>query len=643
MLQTIRDRLTGPVVWVVIGLISVPFAIWGVQSFQSGGSDPAVAEVGGVKITQSQFRKAYEQHYRQLQQLMGENFRADEIDQAAQREQVLKGMVQDLLLRQYAHDAGYRVDDGALRQYLEVIPAFQDQGRFSAQRYREVLASVGQSPDRFEAQQREALTVEQLRNSVLGSAFVTPGEVSAGWRLAQQERSFSYVQFAPAKYLGSITISEDRVKQRYEEKKANYQAPERIQLSYLELALDQLPKGEPPSQEMLKTLYDAEKDSRFSSPEERHASHILISFGADKDASKKKAEGIRQQLRQGADFAELARASSEDPGSKGKGGDLGWVKHGTLTPKFEAALYALRSEGDISEPVETEFGWHIIRLVALRPAHTDPFESPAVQKTLLDLFQQRHAEQTFQDMSDKLGQLAFENPTSLDPAAKALDLKVQTSEWFTRAGGAGVAANRDVIAAAFSREVLQDGDNSKPIVLDASHVAVVRKAAYEAPRQRELAEVADQIRDELKSEAARAQAQSEAAAFLAALQGGQSIAEAAKARNLSVVSRGSVRRDMADVDKALLEAVFKMPRPVNGKPSRIQAPLQKDEVAVIELDVVKDPPPPAFDAPDLKRDANAQRDAIAGAEFGAYRKGIERQVKVSLKNPPAVDTEAPAP
>jgi peptidyl-prolyl cis-trans isomerase D len=327
MLQTIRDRLTGPLLWAIIAVLFVPFAFFGIQSLQNGGggTDPTLVEVGDAKITQSQFHNAYEQRYRELQQRMGENFRADQVPQAQMRQEVMQQLIQDLVLKQYTRDVGYRIDDAGLRRYLETMPYFQENGQFSSNQYKSVLASVGQTPEQFEASLRQNLPIDQLRDTVLQTAFVVPRAVDASWKLDHQERTFSYVTFQPAKYLASVNVSDDQIKQRYEQKKDSYKAPERIKLSYVELALDQLPKAAAPSAEVLKTIYDARKAALFSSPEQRRASHILIAFGADKNASKQKAEDLYNKIKGGADFAELAKANSDDPGSKVKGGDLGWI------------------------------------------------------------------------------------------------------------------------------------------------------------------------------------------------------------------------------------------------------------------------------------------------------------------------------
>lgn len=636
MLQTIRERMTGPILWGIIGVLIIPFALFGVQTLQGGGGgDPTVAEVGGVKITQSQFQNEYRGRYQELAQRMGDNFRADDVQLSKLRDEVLQDMIQREVLKQYTHDTGYRVDDAGLRAYLEAMPYFQDNGHFSADRYRNTLTSVGQTPERFEAQQRVMLPQEQLRGAVLDSAFITPLQGEAAWKLLHQQRVFSYVKFDPAKYQSAVTIGDDQIKQRYESKKDSYKAPERIKLAYVELALDELPKATAPNADVLKAIYEKHKASLFATPEQRRASHILIAFGADKAAAKKKADDLYAKIKAGADFGEAAKANSDDPGSKSKGGDLGWVKHGMMVPKFEAALFAMGKAGDISEPVETEYGWHIIKLEELKPAATTPFEDAGVQKQLLDVYQQQDAITRFNDMSTKLDQLSFENSSSLEPVAKALGLQVKTTDWFTRKGGADVAANQSVIAAAFSQPVLQDNENSKPIGLDPQHLVVVRKAEYEAPRQLSQAEVSEQIRTELRDEGAKAKAEAAAAALLKSADEGQTFEAATKAAGVTPIAPGAIERDNKDLPPALVGAVFKLPRPVATKLGYGQATLDDGGIAVIALSAVNDPQPQSTTQDSIHASGNQLRSTRAGAEFAAYRSVVEKEVKVKIKATPA--------
>jgi peptidyl-prolyl cis-trans isomerase D len=636
MLQSIRDRTSGLVAGFIVALLVVPFAFWGVQSFTGGGGDPVVAKVGSEKIKESQFRRAYEQRYQQYLQLMGENFRADQFDQGKFQQSVLDDMTQESLLRQQADKLGYRANDAILFNAISAIPAFQSDGKFNTEQYRAMLARQNMTPQRFESQLRQSLEIDQMREAITDTAFMPPVERQQLMEVAGQQREISYALLDIARYAEKATVSDDAVKQRYEDTKSQYMAPERIKLAYVELSQDTLPAAAAPDQDVLKVLYDAEKGSRFTSAEQRKVSHILINFGPDKSVAKKKAEAIEAKLKAGADFAALAKSDSDDVGSKAKGGDLGWLKRGDMPSSFEKAAWSLGT-GETSGPVETEFGWHLIHIDQIKPSSVKPFTDAEVQQQLTELYRTREKQKQFEEASNKLEQLAFENPTSLEPVAKALGLKVRTTDWFTRAGGSDLAANDAVKEAAFSPEVLKDGENSKPLAVGDSRLVVIRKDQYEAPRQRTFDEVADQVRRAMREEQGRTEAQADAKAMLASLEAGKPLAEVAAALGAEVKDVGALRRDDTTQDSALVEAAFKLPHPTGDKPRFGEARLSNGDVAVLVLSKIHPPPPEA-----MPRDPGQFNQLAAGMEYEAYRSRLAEQIKVKIVNAPQAQ-EAAAP
>ncbi len=640
MLQTIRDRVSGPIIWAIIALIAIPFAFVGIESFQSGGADPTVAKVGDQKITSSQLEAAYQQRLQRLQQMLGENFRSDMIEPARFREGVLQEMVQETAMQQHAAEAGYTASDAAILDAIRAIPAFQKDGQFSAELYREALSRQGLDPQGFERQLRDGLSVDQIRDGVLASAFVTPAESAAAWRLARQERVFTSARFKAADYEAQITVSDEDIAKHFAEQGDRYKAPERLKLKVVELNLEKLPEAPVPEAAVLKALYDADSNA-FASSEERRARHILIAFGADKSAALKKAQEAKTKLDGKADFATVASELSDDPGSKTNGGDLGWVRKGLMTPKFEESLFSLQ-KGQVSEPVETEFGWHLIKLEDVKPAVTKAFEDPAVQAELLARYRKRDVEKRFQELSEKIDELAFEKNSTLDPVAEAVGGTVETTDWFTRTSGTGLTANQAVIQAAFSPEVLQDNENSKPISLGANHVAIVRKAEYEPARAKTIEEVREQVRAELKTARAAEKAKLEAETTLKAVEAGASLATVAAEHQHGVVASGAVRRDTQGVDRALLDAAFRLSRPAAGKVSVGKADLGSGEIAVIALTEVKDATPETDDSA-FKQQSTQLKDALAGAEFASFRTDLETRLGVDRKELPAADPTTPTP
>ncbi|MEQ1437945.1 SurA N-terminal domain-containing protein [Fontimonas sp. SYSU GA230001] len=636
MLQHIRDRTSGLIAGIVVAIIVIPFAFFGIESFYGGGGDPVVAKVGSQKIHDSQFRRQYEQRYQQLVQMMGENFRADMLDQNRLREAVLRDMTQEAMLRQYTEKHGYQADDATLFGVIAAEPAFQRDGKFDTRAYRDALSRVGYTVGRYESQLRDTVEMNQMREAVVDTAFVTDVELQQAARLQNQERTLQYAMFDVARYRERVSVTDEQIAARYDETKSRYQAPERLRLAYVELSLDALADAAAPADDVLKVLYEAEKAGRFTTQEERRARHILVGFGADKAAARKKIEDLAARIAGGADFAQLARDNSEDPGSKAAGGDLGWVRRGQMVKTFEDALFALK-ENEVSAPVETEFGWHLIRLDQLKPSTVRPFDDAEVRRELTELFQNRERQQRFQEQSERLEQLAFENPASLDPVAQALGLKVQTTDWFERGKGSGIAANRNVETAAFAPEVLQDGENSKPIVVGDNKLVVIRKAEYEAPRQKPLDEVRDSVRAELIDEAARKRVADEAAEVLNAVRAGTDFQQIVSAKGGELRNPGAIRRDDRNAQRAVVDAAFRLPRPAEGQVSYGEAELPDGSRAVIALSAVG-----AGTQSDTLVDAQRKRlrDVGAGAEFGAYMKVIEDAVGIKILKPPAA---APSP
>jgi peptidyl-prolyl cis-trans isomerase D len=633
MLQFFRDRLTGAMVWVFAALIIVPFAFWGVESFRGGGGDPTVADVGGVKITQSQFHGAYQQRFAQLQELMGE--RAAQIDTDRLRTEVLNAMVEETALRQFARQAGYRASDVELIEQLREIPAFQENGKFSQSAYTALLARRGQSAQQFETLMRNGLVLQQLQDTLSSSHFEVDEAVKLLYRIEHQQRSFDYVRIDPAKFLDAVEITDAQLHAEFDAHAELYRSPERVKLQYVELAIDKLGEAPTPAKDVLKAIYDEKRLSMFATPEERHARQLLVAFGADKEAAHKKAEALADQLKKGGDFAALVKEKTDDLGSKASGGDLGWVRRGnTPAPAFEAALYALQP-GEVSVPVETPYGWHIIKLEGVHPEDVKAFDDAAVQQQLLGLYKQQWAAQTFHENSDKLDQLSFENPSSLDPVAKALGLTVTTTDWLTRESHEGIAATPAVMTAAFSPVVVQDGENSKPLQLSPTDWVVIRKAEYEPSRQLSFDEVVPRVRETVRRNAALAKAKAIADGLVAAVQGGQPFSAAAKAQGLSVQTVALANRVQLGVDAALLNGAFRLAAPAAGKVTMGQATLDQDAVGVIALNSVIEGDWQKAPSGELQQLASRLHQGGAGAEFNAYQNAAQQDVGVKIVSQPS--------
>ena len=631
MLQSIRDKVTGYVAIGVIFLITIPFSFWGIDSYFTASDNPEVAEVGGVEITKSELDRAYDQQLQQLRRLMGESFREDQLNPESFRRDVLDNLIQQKALEIYIHKSGLAVDDGTVSAYVRNLPVFQVDGQFSQQTYLSLLSRQGLSPAAFENDVRASLAVDQIREAVLESAFLSGAVVANTYRLLQQKRELSYLRFEADALKSEVAVSDADVQKRYERDTVSYSLPERVKLSYVLLDKSAYDNEPPPEEAMLRDMYETEKSARFSKPEQRRARHILIRVDDDTsdEQAREKLQNLASQIEGGADFAELAKSSSEDPGSRDKGGALDPVTRGMLDPAFEDALFALEPN-QVSDPLRTDFGWHLIRLEEVIAAAVLPFEDAQVQEELSTLYQTKMREEHFRQDVERMGQLAYEHDASLDAVAEGLGLPLQQTDWVTRNKGEGIAANAAVRQSAFSDEVLQDGYNSRVLDLDSTRKLVVRVAEHEAARVRPIEEVRDDIVEELKTEGARALARERGLQALEKLRNGASLSALSQGAGVSMKQVGMVGRDSEALDVEAIEMLFSMPRPVDGKPSRQGLVLSNGDFAVVQMGKVEDPDFSSVAEAERRNTERNLKDRIAGAEFEAFLAALREELDVEI-------------
>jgi peptidyl-prolyl cis-trans isomerase D len=413
-----------------------------------------------------------------------------------------------------------------------------------------------------------------------------------------------------------VSIDEAAITAHYEANQANYQTPETVDLEYIELALAEMAANIDVSDDALRAVYDEERD-RFQTPEERHARHILIAADDGEDAARAKAEEIAQRARNGEDFAALAAEFSTDAGTKAQGGDLGWVSRGMLVGPFEDALFEMQT-GDVRGPVRSDFGFHVIKLDEVRESTTQPFE--AVREELASEQRTRRAEQQFYDRANELGDKAFDAYNNLASVATEMNLPLKTLAAFPRTGDPAVFANSAaVVMAAFDDQMLESGKNSEVIELADDDVVVVRVTAHHLPTAKPLAEVHDQIRDELVN--ARAQELSEQAAndFLtAASQPGADPAALAMEHGGTWTPAAWVERTDANVPTEVLTAAFALPKPAAGMPAHEVVALGSGGNAVLTLTNVEAGKPDTVSQTERDERQRQLADRVAYAELTTY-------------------------
>lgn len=584
MLQAIRERVTGIVAIFVLGLLAVPFLFFGLESYIRAVPQDAVATVGDDEISSSEFQTSFARFRQQLRQQQGDAYDEIATNQPIVRREHLETMIDQLLLRQHAESLGLAVSDAALFRIIGEIEAFQVDGRFDPELYRQLIRGSGRTPRGFERELREDLLVSALPTVLTGSVVVTEAEIDRMIEMQQERRRLTMLELAYRPFADRVEVSDADIEQYYADNQAAFMTTEQLSLQYVELDARNLTEGLTLSEEELRQRYDAARQ-RFLTPEARRASHILIERTDQRDdmeATALAAE-LRQRLLDGEDFAELAETYSADPGSRAMGGDLGWVEPGQMVSAFEDALYALAAPGDLSEAVETRFGLHLIRLEEIRPPQGMSFEE--AREEILAEHIERESEGLFIELSDRLVDLVFADDSTLEPVAAELGLAIQSTGRFSRRGGSGIAANPRVIEAAFSDTVLVDGLVSDPIELDRNRLVVVKLESHYPAEPRPLAEVSDTIRERIVRERATAHARQRADELAAAMgDSGDSLEQLAEEAELEPVHIEALGRFDFDHGLDFVNAIFRLPPPADQ--ATVHVLPKQDGYAVVRLEAI---------------------------------------------------------
>lgn len=575
MLQTIRDRITSWIAYVIIGLIIITFALWGIGSYFADPTTPDVAEVNDTPITLQEFQYAFQQQRQQIPQ----------IDAGFLKQLVLQQLINERLLLQTAREQGIRISDQLLQQAIVSQQVFHEDGVFNPNRYRQILSAQNLTEVAFEQSLRTSLMIEQLREGVAGSAFVTPAAVDDYIRLLKQQRAVQYIALPFDDYIEKTTVDDAAIADYFQENKDRFLHPEQVKIQYLELDLEKMAESIPVSQEELQTAYE-ENLAQYTQPEERSASHILVTIppeatAADIEEARSRAQAIYTDITSGVKTYDHAAAELKGDETV-ETGELGVVSKGLYEDSaFETALYDLATKGDVSPPVQTEFGFHIIRLDEIRSETVKPLA--AVEDELREELSLRQAENRFYDLSENLFNLIYEHPESLDPAAQALDLEIQESSWFSRQGGEGVAAYPEIVTAAYSEDVLKQGLNSDPIELDEDKVLVLRMQDHRQAKPKTLQEAREEIVTELKQRQAREAIAKDAKTLQDRAAQGESLTQLAKEFNGELKTLGLVERDDTKADAALLDIAFDLPKPKADTPSFGVATLGNGDQVVVAV------------------------------------------------------------
>jgi|SRR5579883_901240 len=633
MLQSIHDKISGWFAYVMLGAIGLVFVFWGINwTLQSPNW---AAKVNGVEIPSEEVRAAYQRRLAELQRERGDA-PVEEAQRAALKRDVLDGYVRTEALVTRADDLGYRVSDAEVLAALSQIPALQTNGKFDLNHAIGVLRSQGRSVAEIEGYIRHDLKLRQLETALGTSSFATKAELDAVRALMRQQRELSWFTLSAEKYAAGATPDEAALKTYYEAHKAEYMTPETVNLRYVELSVDDLKQQVTVDDAKLRAYYEEQKSKTpelYVQPERRELRHILLQVADPKDdaAVKAKAEALAKRAQSGEDFAKLAQANSQDPGSASKGGDLGWAERKAYVPEFANAAFAMK-QGEISGPIKTQFGYHIIKVEGIEPASTKTFEQ--ARPELESEYRRTEAERLFNDAQDRLADAALQSGTDIESVARKVGLTVHDIPEFSRTdGGGALGKSPAVISAAFSQDVL-DGHLSSMVEVEKGRGVVLQASDHKMPAQKPFEAVRAQVEAAWKKQRGTQLAAAAAAEAVKALKGGQDWDSVAHSLGQNPPAPKFVSRSDQAVPVAVRRDAFDAPKPTD-KPTYEAVPLDNGDSAVLALTAVREDPDKdnAMQDAQLKRELSQQ---FAVAEAEGYATAARADAKVQL-NPQVLD------
>ncbi len=622
MLQSIRDKTSGWIAYLIVFLISVPFALWGVNSYFGGGELAPAATVNGVEISAQDLDSAYANYRRRLAEVFGGTIPEAFSDESTMKDQVLTQLIEEAALRAYSESQHYRISDQQLNEMIRSMDVFHRDGVFDPEIYQRQVRSLGFSTAGFEQQLRRSQSMAQLQTGISATAFTVPDINQKLADLSSQTRNIRILTSKLAS--DDVSISEDEISRHFKDNAKRYMTEEQVKIDYIEVSLAAIKAAIEIDDGQIRARYDENRDA-YTSDEIRVASHILLTVAADASeeesrAVEEKLRGIRAQLDSGASFTELAKLHSQDPVSAAEGGDLGEVERGMMVQPFETVLFDLNVD-DISDPVKTSFGWHLIQLNGVAGGEVKSFDD--LRDELADEIKSEMAESQIYDLTDNLANIAYEQPDSLEPAAEQLGLILQTSGWFGRFSGEGIAVEAKIRTAAFSPEVFSEGRNSEAIELPDSRVVYIHLNEHKPAAPRQLDEVRDQIITELKRRKGREGNLAKGKVALESLKSGQSMESVASGWNVEITNPGIIDRKSTIVDTDLVSLAFTMPRP-DGASMFQGFEHANGDYSLVELTAVST----AEDGDSSEEQLKSLITATAGQEYQSVLKLLANQADV---------------
>jgi peptidyl-prolyl cis-trans isomerase D len=523
MLEAIRDRAQGWIAKLILALITIPFALWGIDSyFNRGLGGDVVAEVGKGRVYRQEFNQALQEQANSLRQSQGAKYDPAITQGREFRESVLNGLVDRKALLLTATDAKLVAPDQQVAAIIQQIPLFLENGQFSRERYEAALRQRSLTPIGFENEIRQDILLRALQSPLVKGVVVASATADRLARLVSQQREVSWADIAPAQFAAQAQTSEADLDAYYNSHKAEFTDPEAARVEYVMLSKEALAAAVQPVEQDIQNYYQANQ-SRFGEAEQRTASHILIAAGKNdataRQKAKAKAEALLAEIRKNpASFAELAKRESQDPGSAAHGGSLGSFPRGVMVKPFDDAVFSMKV-GELRGPVETDYGYHIIHLDGITPAKAAPLAS--VRDSIVAELRSQQGQKLFAQAAENFSNLVYDQSTSLKPAADAYKLPVQASDWITRKGGPAPLNEAKLLAAIFSPDSIKNKQNTEAIETDKGAMVAARVIEYRPATLHPLASAGATIRAMLIAEKSARLAEQQGRAQLDKLNQGQ--------------------------------------------------------------------------------------------------------------------------
>ena len=590
MLQKLRDQTQSTAAKIVVGLLVFVLTVFGFGAFNLFATgQQGVASVDGDEITRNEFVRASQLEAQRLAAELGPEFDPADIDPRLLEGRVLEQLIGRKVLEAATDELGIGASQQAVARLVRSNPAFQVDGAFSEATYRLRVQNLGYSPQQFLEETRRAIAEDQLRLGVVDSSLLTEWELRGAARLLSQKRDFAYLTFNSTAYADQVDVGDDEIRLRFDENQLDYQTEEKADAQYVQLSWGDL-IDDPEidiTEEDIRAAYEAEREASLAN-EQRNSSHILLRITDDRPEADAIAEinNIRERVLGGEEFAELAKNISEDPGSARLGGDLGSAGKGVFDPAFEEALFALGEPGDLSEPVVSQFGVHLIRLNdVVLPTHPEFDEA---RDAVASRLREDEARALFTERVRLLDELVFENPDALEAAADAFGLDVKSVSDVTRDTGSDVFEFPEVREALFTAEVFDEGRNSPVIELNDASAVAVRAVEIYPPQVRPFDEVRDEIAREIRSERAFAAMNAAADDAIASLESGDSVSDVARRAGLEWQRLTGASRTDNDADARVVRSAFDLPNPGASRRSVGDVVLDGGDRAVVVVTRVSD-------------------------------------------------------